>query len=436
MSIPLDRLYHYIENIAKEVRSDDVIIYRFYPHGSKKIEDLTLLDPNYATYNWKQWQTLPVIHCNDQEPLNFAMYQNIERSKTIFSNNVPQFKDCNLANIPDYNLTIHAFNIYDKSIILHSEQRSSNVDLYRDSYFVPVYYWSHALISLDWFRYAQHETIKKTTNTKRFLIYNRAWSNTREYRLKFLDLLIDNQLVDQCQTSLRSIEPELDIHYQDYNFKNIKWKPHNNLEIYYTQNTAKSHYSADFDTKDYNTTDIEIVLETLFDDSRLHLTEKSLRPIACGQPFVLLATHGSLAYLRKYGFKTFDEIIDESYDLIQDPVDRMSAVVSTMKQIANWNDAQYKNNMKKLQAIAEYNRQHFFSDTFFNLIVDELTHNLAQGFETIKNTNTGTRYIELRKVLAQYEPSRLTMVVDDDRRTRKDLTDILKIARQCQHKNP
>jgi hypothetical protein len=33
MSIPLDRLYHYIENIAKEIRGDDVLIYRFYPHG-------------------------------------------------------------------------------------------------------------------------------------------------------------------------------------------------------------------------------------------------------------------------------------------------------------------------------------------------------------------------------------------------------------------
>jgi hypothetical protein len=436
MSIPLDRLYNYIENLAKEICNDGVLIYRFYPYGSKKIEDLTMLSPDYGNnYNWKQWQTVPIIHCNDQEPLDFEMYQNIERSKTIFSN-IPQFKNCNLTNIPDYNLTMNVFNINDKSIILHSEQRSINVDLYKNSYFVPVYYWSHAVISLDWYRYAQYASIKKTHPSTRFLIYNRAWSNTREYRLKFLDLLIDNQLVDYCQTSLRSVEPELNVHYQDYTFKNNKWKPHNTLEIHYPENTANSHYSADFDINDYNNTDIEIVLETLFDDSRLHLTEKSLRPIACGQPFVLVATHGSLEYLRKYGFKTFDGIIDESYDLIQDPVDRMSAVISTMKQIVSWSKDQYKDNIKKLQDIAKYNQQHFFSANFFNLIVDELTHNLTQGFETIKNTNSGKRYIELRKILAQYEPGKLTMVVDDARRTRKDITDILKLARQYQHKNP
>jgi hypothetical protein len=435
MSIPLDRLYHYIENIAKKVRGDDVVIYRFYPHGSKKIEDLTQLSPTYCLeYNWKQWQTFPIIHCHDQEPLNFKSYQNIERSKTIFSRE-PAFKDYNLSTIPDYNLTMDAFNINDKSIILHSEQRSINVDLYQNSYFVPVYYWAHALISLDWFRYAQYETINKSTNTTRFLIYNRAWSNTREYRLKFLDLLIDNGLVDNCRTSVRSVEPELNVHYQNYDFKNPHWQPHNKLETYYTENAADSHFSADFDITDYNATDIEIVLETLFDDSRLHLTEKSLRPIACKQPFILAATPGSLEYLRNYGFKTFNGIIDESYDLVQDPVDRMFAIVSTMKKITSWNKDQYNDNMKKLQEIAEYNQQHFFSKKFFDLINDELTQNLKQGFDIIKNTNTGRRYIEFRKILAQHEPYRLALVTNSSLRTRKDVIEVLKIARQCQYKN-
>lgn len=428
MSIPLDRLYHYIESVANEVCNSDVLIYRFYPHGSKKIEDLTILSPKYHDYSWKQWQTLPVIHCNDQEPLNFEMYQGIDPSKTIF-NSTTDFKDCKLTTIPDYNLTMHTFNIHDKSIIIHSEQRSPNLDLYSNSYFVPVYYWSHALISLDWFRFAQHVSIKKSLNTTRFLIYNRAWSNTREYRLKFLDLLIDYQLLDFCRTSVQSMEAELKIHYQDYNFKNQHWRPHNTLENYFPKNNADSHYSADFDIDDYNSTDIEVVLETLFDDARLHLTEKSLRPIACRQPFILVATHGSLEYLRSYGFKTFHGIIDESYDLIKNPQDRMAAVISTMKQISSWNPVQYKDNMKKLQEIAEFNQQHFFSKEFFNLVTGELKHNLSQGLDILKNTNTGNRYIELRKLLSNYEFGRKIMTATDIRRTRKDITDILKIAR-------
>ena len=38
MSIPLDNLYDWIDGVA-----DDILIYRFYPHGSKKIEDLNML---------------------------------------------------------------------------------------------------------------------------------------------------------------------------------------------------------------------------------------------------------------------------------------------------------------------------------------------------------------------------------------------------------
>ena len=52
MSIPLDRLYHYIENIAEEIYSNPIIIYRFYPHGSKKHEDLTSTK-NFQWYEFK-----------------------------------------------------------------------------------------------------------------------------------------------------------------------------------------------------------------------------------------------------------------------------------------------------------------------------------------------------------------------------------------------
>jgi hypothetical protein len=430
MSIPLDRLYHYIENIAKEIRGDDIIIYRFYPHGSKKIEDLSLI----RTFtDWKPWQLTPQIYCNDQEPLFFELYQNINRSKTLLST-VTTLKEFP-SNLPDYNLTMSPFTVYDKSIILHSEQRSQNVELYANSCFVPVYYWSHSLIALDWFRYAQHLSFKKTESTKKFLIYNRAWSNTREYRLKFLDLLVDQQLNEQCQTSLCAIEPELDIHYTRHNFKNPNWQPMHCLENYFPANTVNSHYSADFDYNDYNTTDFEVVLETLFDDNRIHLTEKSLRPIACRQPFILMATHGSLEYLKSYGFKTFDGIIDESYDSIGDPQQRMLAVISAMKKIAFWTPDEQYNNMKKIQEITDYNQQHFFSKEFYNQVVQELKYNLSHGLDVIERTNTGSRFLNLRKLLSQYEPARHTLVTGNSRRSRKDIIDVVRIAKQYQLKN-
>jgi hypothetical protein len=55
MSIPLDNLYHYIQSVAEQIRSDRVIIYRFYPHGSKNINDLTNLKDFNCEDDSKEW---------------------------------------------------------------------------------------------------------------------------------------------------------------------------------------------------------------------------------------------------------------------------------------------------------------------------------------------------------------------------------------------
>jgi len=421
MSIPLDRLYHYIENIAKEVRGDDVIIYRFYPHGSKKIEDL---NPTHFVTPTNRF-ILPSIYCNDQEPLNYDFYDN---QITLISGDnpvdfIPQVKR---ANIPILfsNLRRRYNDIYDQALVLHSEQRSADAERYKQNQFIPVYYWSHALIALDWFRYAQHHVFQKTKKSKTFLIYNRAWAGTREYRLKFADLLIEHNLIDYCQTSVGINDG--DIHYTTHRYTNTQWKPTHCLEHYFESNNTTSCYSADFDVEDYNCTDFEVVLETLFDDQRLHLTEKSLRPIACGHPFILCATHGSLQYLRAYGFKTFGDVIDESYDNIEDPYQRMMAVIRVMKSIADWSESQRNLNIQKIQEIVSYNRQHFFSNEFFNLVVDELKNNLSQAFVELETTNTSKNFIDLRKQLAQNLENRAVLT----KKGNKDKHRVLRLARK------
>jgi hypothetical protein len=390
MSIPLDRLYPYIEQLAQEARNGVVDLYRFYPYGSK---DISNLSPIQSIQGYQKYIS-PMIFCNDQEPLDFDRYQDInddsvnERNKLLYKKH----------NIKKYNFQFVRINIYDKSLLVHSEKRSTNLEKYRNNEFIPVYYWSHAVISLDWFRYAQHVQQQKQTN-KTFLIYNRAWSGTREYRLKFADLLIKSNLVDCCHSGINSIEPELGIHYNDHQFNNAFWKPTEILENYFNSNNSRSCYSADFDITDYESTDIEVVLETLFDDGRLHLTEKSLRPIACGQPFILAATHNSLEYLRSYGFRTFENVWDESYDTEPNPVQRLEMIVNLMKEISSWSDKVKKEKMLQAQLIAEHNRQHFFSKQFSDLVVNELKDNLTSALDELEKTNTSKIWLDRRKKL-------------------------------------
>lgn len=396
MSIPLDRLYHYIENVAQEIYNDRIIIYRFYPHGSKNINNLNNL---HESDSWCDKIIYPKLWCNDQEPLNYDYYQAHVRPMSDGKwRSILESLD--LYRAPT-NLNYHQASLFEKGLLLHSEQRSNNLKKYQaDNELITVYYWSHAVIAQDWFRYAEHVAQKKQVS-KTFLIYNRAWSGTREYRLRFAELLIHLNLQDHCKTSVNPVEPELGIHYELHKFKNPTWRPQTVLENFFPINSACSSYSADFNIEDYETTDIEIVLETLFDDSRLHLTEKSLRPIACAQPFILAGTHGSLEYLRSYGFKTFGDVWDESYDLVEDPAERLIQIAELMKYISTWLPHQRERNLAQAQAIADYNRQHFFSQEFCNIVNNELKTNLTAAFDQLAMCNNYQPWMALWTKLTQ-----------------------------------
>lgn len=411
MSIPLDSLYQHIERVSEGIRQGHVLIYRFYPHGSKNIEDLDTLNDK-STYLEKI--LIPYMYCHDQEPLNYDLHKNYTQDFSV-NKTVNSLINKYQIDLKSYYFPMMYHNIYDYALLLHSEQRSNNLKKYCNDNFISVYYWTHAIIALDWFRFAQHVTQKKQIQ-KTFLIYNRAWSGTREYRLKFIELLIRLGLQTDCQTTVNSIEPDLGIHYKMHKFSNPAWKPTTVLEDYFPTTSASSHVSAEFHIEDYEATDIEVVLETLFDDGRLHLTEKSLRPIACAQPFILAGTHGSLEYLRSYGFKTFDHIWDERYDLIVDPQERLHAIADLMKQIANWAPWVRERKMAEAQAVADYNKKYFFSNEFFNTINQELEDNLKVAFDQLENINTSQDWLSRRKQLLKYDDIKQLLLYSDNNR--------------------
>jgi hypothetical protein len=388
MSVPLHRLYNFLHDVCNH---HDLIIYGFFPHGSRKITDITTLkksnNPN-KTYKEKHQNVTNKknIFVHDQEPLNFDLYS----SQDVFESLYPDFqlmpdqddfvtdmvKELSGKIIQYLNLKmIHAFILYKVPVLLiHSEQRSNNLKKYQDIDFVSVYWWCHGVIARDWFRYAQHDVLlSKRMPQQDFLIYNRAWSGTREYRLKFAELVVDHDLYSYCKMGFNS---EDSVDYRQHQFQNKKFQiQRQDLEQYFFHNTSDSNSSADYCTHDYQTTNIEVVLETLFDDDRLQLTEKILRPIACGHPFILAATQGSLEYLRGYGFKTFDNIIDETYDTIADPAQRLQAILIEMNRIAKLPHDTKQQVYDSLRSIAAYNRQRFFSAEWHDQLISEFKQN-------------------------------------------------------------
>jgi hypothetical protein len=64
----------------------------------------------------------------------------------------------------------------------------------------------------------------------------------------------------------------------------------------------------------YNQTNYSIVAETNFENHYNFYTEKIVKPIMSKRLFVAVAGQHYLKNLRDFGFRTFDSIIDESYD--------------------------------------------------------------------------------------------------------------------------
>ena len=78
------------------------------------------------------------------------------------------------------------------------------------------------------------------------------------------------------------------------------------------------------------------MLETHYDADQsggAFLTEKTFKPIKYGQPFVIVGSPGSLAALRKLGYRTFDHAIDNSYDLLENNTQRWQQTLRTIQQI-------------------------------------------------------------------------------------------------------
>jgi hypothetical protein len=94
---------------------------------------------------------------------------------------------------------------------------------------------------------------------------------------------------------------------------------------------------------------------------------------------MLMATHGSLQYLRDYGFQTFDGIIDETYDTITDPRQRLDAVIQEMSRIAALNRSEKYILWKQLYEIARFNQGLFFSKDWQQSISQEFLTNLYRA---------------------------------------------------------
>jgi hypothetical protein len=79
---------------------------------------------------------------------------------------------------------------------------------------------------------------------------------------------------------------------------------------------------------------LSIITETFF-DGPIFLSEKIYYAMLYNHFFVYAGPANSLEYLKSQGFKTFSHVIDESYDQIINPVQRIRAVTKSLHDFLN-----------------------------------------------------------------------------------------------------
>lgn len=246
------------------------------------------------------------------------------------------------------------------------------------------YFFYHGFASLDWYRDARFIDDEMTIN-KAFLSLNHLVKHRRSYRMALLARFYQRNLQEfgaisfhgdnlACQQEVANNDSLLSSRSKDLVTQYLSTR---SLPISVDAGKIDGNASANFAHGDISLRQqalFSIVNETVFFEPKLHLTEKIFQPIVCSRPFILAAAPGNLAYLRSYGFRTFGDWIDESYDLIQDPDQRMDRIADILADICARPLGELQSMLDDMRPVLEHNKQHFFG-RFQRIIVDELGDN-------------------------------------------------------------
>jgi hypothetical protein len=349
----VDNFYSFFDSHYGWKKTKDVI-WKFIPDGSKNLNDLSaFVDHDQYTQDRQTYHAANAIVMHDQEPFSPDVL-NTYKDWYYDLKKHPMWQQ--VSAIDMFYMTVPGTTSW--PIFCHSEKHSRDIAFVKEQGFVDCHYFWHGLIARDWFRHWKwHAEIhEKSQTSQRFLVYCRDQTGSRQYRTTFMQRL--TPLRDHVSYDWDRRSPVVD-----------------------------SSYSARICTDDIGKGAIHIVLETVFDQKKIHLTEKIFKPIVMRQPFFVAAGAGSLAYLKNYGFRTFDHVWNEGYDFEHDPDRRMSMIIEEIKKICAMPSTQFETLLDRCQSVIDHNHRHFFSQQFEDILLNELHSGVkeAKGIQLDRN---------------------------------------------------
>jgi hypothetical protein len=305
---------------------------------------------------------LNYVFMHDQEPVHLDIHA------PLFQDVVNRNQDLD-----------HGYGAHHRAVVISERDSDLVLQLCSQYNWTPYYYFFHGWAALDWYR-GYDRTFLMTPPEQRqithsFISPNRIIGGRRPHRVELMYQLL-KQGIDRAWISfpavcpVEQVPPHQMLPHADaeqvfaaaalpWNFPNETDHPmHSCWLSLFDESAASLAY---------------VVTETVFYGQRHHLTEKTFKPIALGMPFVLASTAGSLAYLRSYGFQTFGEFWDESYDLEQDDTVRLTKIAQLLGALDRMTQAEQQSLFEKMLPVIQHNHRHFYSGAFESVLWHELS---------------------------------------------------------------
>lgn len=384
--------YAFYEIIHKQLIckvSDQAYCFSFNNFESTNPSDIQLaVDVSYLSEEKRTEKYRPIVFFHDQEPFYPEVFDNIFKFDSNASHYI--FADSFNVDVPGengvtLNTWLHDINYFRHHfLVFANSEKSVEIDKNLQSRsFYNWYYFSHGFIALDWYRNTKYLPANYKFD-KTFITFNNMVSGNRNYRLTLLAKLLEKRLDSFGLISMNKNDLDSKIKKEIFDqtnflsaesrkliFKNLFQKK---VNFQIDTSDIKGELSAFSELKTLSAGFLHLVTETIFYEEKLHLTEKIFKPIIARRPFLLVAGQGNLAYLKSYGFKTFNKWIDESYDNECDPDKRINMIVDQLEKICKLSHADLIKMQTEMLEITEYNFNHFFTN-FKNIIVNELVDN-------------------------------------------------------------
>ena len=128
-----------------------------------------------------------------------------------------------------------------------------------------------------------------------------------------------------------------------------------NLKTVHSMEDDPDAYHDFLPVQEWLDSDIDLVCET-HQVRQFHFSDKTMRPLGFGKPFLVIGCHGWYKAFKELGFQLYDELFDYSFDDIEPFNDRHTAILYQIKNILNMDETILNNKLLEIRDKISYNK--------------------------------------------------------------------------------